>query len=305
MVTIFALRKAGLALALFLSASALCAGHRRGVNVSIDDGQDPSRCEDIRITIDENPVVRAQESIRIPETPGATLRVRVPDHSGVRVVGGDRRDFEVVVCKAAPSSQDLSRIQVTQDAGELSVRGPGGSGWVAYLLIAAPRQASLELDAGNAPIALRGLSGRVTVRTVNGPISLKDCPGEIEAETENGPLHVSAAGGNLRLRTSNGPIGVSLSGTVWSGGELDASAVNGPVDLRIPAGYRSGAVVESLGHGPFQCRGEICSEARRTWDDRNKRLELGEGPTLVRVSTRNGPVSVRSSRSGKDDADED
>jgi len=288
-------RKACLAFTLFLAASALSAGHR-GVSVTIDDGRNPSRCEDLSITFDGDRGERAQEAVRIPETPGQTLRVRVPDHSGLRVVGSDRSDVEILACKAALSAADLPRISVVQRGGEVSVDGPAGDAWVAYLLISAPRGAALDLDAESAPIGLRGLFGRVTARTLNGPISLRDCPGEIDAEAENGPIHVSGSGGNLRLRTSNGPIGVALSGTEWSGAGLDASATNGPVDLVIPAGYRSGTVVESLGHSPFRCRGAACDQARRTWDDRDgsKRIELGEGPAIVRLSTKNGPVSVRS-----------
>lgn len=303
MVTIFALRKACLGFVLFLAASALSAGHR-GVNVSIHDGGEPARCEDLRITFDGDAALRAQETIRIPDSPGRALRVRVPDHSGMRVVGTDRRDVEVLVCKAATSADDLARVAVSQEAGELTVSGPAGSDWAAYLLISAPRDATLDLEADSAPIGLRDLSGKVTARTVNGPISLKDCAGEIEAEAENGPIHFSGAGGHLRLRTSNGPIGVKLSGATWSGDGLEASAVNGPVHLDIPAGYRSGAVVESLGNAPLRCTGEACAAARRTWDDRHKRIELGEGPALVRLSTHNGPVSVRSG-GGTDGEDEE
>jgi hypothetical protein len=295
MLTISAIlsRKACLAFVLFLAASALSAGHR-GVSVSIHDGGDPSRCEDLSITFDGDRALRAQETIRIPDSPGRVLRVRIPNHSGMRVVGTDRRDVEVVVCKAASSADDLARIAVSQEVGELTVNGPADEDWVAYLLVAAPRDAALDLEAESAPIGLRGLSGKVTARTVNGPISLKDCSGEIEAEAENGPIHFSGSGGHLRLRTSNGPIGVALSGASWTGDGLDASAINGPVHLKIPAGYRSGAVVESLGNAPVRCSGEACPEARRTWDDRHKRIELGEGPAVVHLSTRNGPVSVQS-----------
>jgi hypothetical protein len=49
----------------------------------------------------------------------------------------------------------------------------------------------------------------------------------------------------------------------------------------------------------------VCAEARRTWDDRYKRFEVGEGPARIRVSTRNGPVSVRSARPGDGDPEED
>jgi hypothetical protein len=121
---------------------------------------------------------------------------------------------------------------------------------------------------------------------------VRDCSGDIDAQAQNGPIEVSGGGGRQRLHTQNGPIEVSLSGSVWDGAGLEARAVNGPLELVIPPGYLSGAVVESLGHSPFRCHGEACAGARRSWDDRHKRLEFGEGPTLVRLSTENGPVSV-------------
>jgi hypothetical protein len=304
MITIFAPRKAGLTLVLFLGASVLSAGHR-GVNVSIDEGREPARCEDIAISIDGTPAARAQERLRIAEKPAGPLRIRVPNHSGMRVVGSDRGDFEVQVCKAAGSEADLTRISVTQSADEVSVRGPAGERWVAYLLISAPRGAAMSLEAENAPIGLRGLSGRVTARSINGPISIQNCTGEIDAEAENGPIHLSGGAGRLRLKTDNGPIGVSLSGSTWSGEGLEARAVNGPLHLVIPAGYRSGAVVESRGYSPFHCRGEACSGARRSWDDAHRRLEIGEGPALLHLSTENGPVSVSAGGRGGDAEDED
>jgi len=66
----------------------------------------------------------------------------------------------------------------------------------------------------------------------------------------------------------------------------------GPVELQIPSGYKSGVILESDGHGPFKCHSSVCSEGRKTWDDDRKHIEFGFGPTLVRVSTVNGPVSV-------------
>src|SRR5262249_23725079 len=133
-------RKAGLAFTLFLAASALSAGHR-GVSVTIDDGRNPSRCEDLSITFDGDRAERAQQTIRVPDAPGQPLRVRVPDHSGVQVVGSDRSDVEILACKAALSAADLPRISVVQRGGEVSVDGPTDDAWVAYLLIAAPRGA--------------------------------------------------------------------------------------------------------------------------------------------------------------------
>jgi hypothetical protein len=303
MITIFALRKACLTLVLLLGASTLSAGHR-GVNVSIHEGDDPVRCDQISVLIGDRPAQRGEESLAIAADAGHPLRVEVPVHSGVRVREERRADFEILLCKAAPTAQALGSITLSRTGGAVTVVGPAGEDWVGYLLIAAPRGAAMDLSATNGPIGLAGLSGSVSVRSQNGPISVRDCSGDIDAQAQNGPIEVSGGGGRQRLHTQNGPISVSLSGSAWDGAGLEASAVNGPLALVIPPGYRSGAVVESLGHSPFHCRGDACAGARRSWDDRTKRLEFGEGPTLVRLSTENGPVSV-SSDANRDEDEED
>jgi len=264
-----------------------------GVRVSMPDGGELESCSDLDIEFDERPAERAEERLEIPAETGKTLRVRLARNSGAVVRGTGSASFEVLACKAAPSAQALSSIALSRKGETLTVTGPGGDDWVGYLLIAAPAGASIELDAYNGPIGLSRLAGRVVARSQNGPISIRDCDGDIEATADNGPIHVRGESGRLRVKTQNGPIGVSLSGGSWKGEGLEASAVNGPVSLAIPAGYRSAAVVESLGHSPFRCRGEACETARRTFDDDHKRIELGEGPTLVRLSTENGPVSVK------------
>jgi hypothetical protein len=87
---------------------------------------------------------------------------------------------------------------------------------------------------------------------------------------------------------------VKLDGGSWVGGSLDAHSHNGPLSVKVPNDYRSGVIVESDGHGPMSCRAEACRQARRPWDDDSpRRIELGSGPTAVRLSTENGPVSVR------------
>ncbi len=298
-----ALSAVTLATALVLIPAAAQAGHR-GRSVSIDDGRDAQSCGDLTIEFDGRSAVRGEDTLTIPVQAGAPLSVRIAEHSGVRVWGSDRADFQVLVCKAAPSRADVDRITASRDGATVSVRGPAGEDWVGYLLIAAPRGAAMELSGENGPISLSGLSGRVTVTSENGPISVRDSAGDIEVHAENGPIDARGDGGRLRLTTENGPIGVALSGASWKGAGLEARAVNGPVSLAVPAGYRSGTSVESLGHSPFRCRGDACDSARRSWDDDRKRLELGDGPVVVRLSTENGPVSIKTG-AGAGDADED
>jgi hypothetical protein len=290
-----------LAAALLLGPAVAQAGHH-GVNVSIDDGDHAVRCDDIRIEIGNRPAARAEARtvIAVPAG-GKALDVRAAQSSGVRVYGTDRADFEVLLCKAAPAGGDLDAIALTHEGGSVSVRGPAEGSWVGYLLIAAPRGAAVSVHSENGPVSLSALQGRVEANSQNGPVSLDACTGDVDVQAQNGPIQVRGDEGRLHVRTQNGPIGVALSAAGWKSGTLDASAVNGPVSLAVAAGYRSGTIVESLGHSPVQCRGEVCADARRTWNDDGKRIEIGDAPVVVRLSTRNGPVTVKTGADADDD----
>jgi DUF4097 and DUF4098 domain-containing protein YvlB len=199
---------------------------------------------------------------------------------------------------------DLDAIRFSQNGDTLTVDGPGSRDWVGYLFIEAPRSAGIEVSTGNGPVSVNGLSGHVVLRSENGPISIERSSGDIDASAQNGPISVEGDAGRLRVATQNGPIAVALSGSAWKGAGLDARAVNGPVSLAVPDGYKSGTLIETRGRSPFACHGGACSAVRRTWDDEHKRLELGDGPVVVRLSTDNGPVSIHTGASTLD-ADED
>ncbi len=290
---------------LALCASTGRAGHRNR-SVSVRDGGNPTSCSDLQVLFGDRAAVRAEERVTVPVPAGRALHIEAARNSGAHVREEARADFEIVACKAAPTADGLSAIALERSGDSVTVRGPADEDWVGYLLVVAPRGAPMEISARNGPIGLAGLSGRVVANTHNGPISVHDSAGDLDLHAQNGPIAFEGAGGKLRARTENGPIEVELSGDAWTGDGLDARAVNGPVTLAIPAGYRSAAVVESRGHSPFRCRGEACATARRTWDDGHRRIELGDGPALVRLSTENGPVSVRTgSDAGHEDADDD
>jgi hypothetical protein len=298
-----ALPPIALALTLLLAPPDARAGHGN-VNLSIDHGREPVRCGEISIAFDDRPAARGEERAVFPVEAGRPLRFRIPEHSGAHVRGTDRGDFEVLACKAAETEAGLSAIALERTADGVTVRGPAGEDWSGYLLISAPRNAAIELSSSNGPLALSDLAGRVVARAENGPISVRNSSGDLDLSAQNGPIDVRGGGGRMRLATQNGPIGVSLSGAGWTGEGLEGHAVNGPVRLTIPAGYRSAAVVETLGRAPFRCRGGGCDRARRTWDDDHKRIEVGDGPALVRLSSENGPVTVSTGAEAGDDEEE-
>jgi hypothetical protein len=296
-----------------LAASMIAGEHRHGGNVNISTSEDGpiQDCGQIRVQFDGYEAARAEQQLAAPAR-SQPLVMRMPASSGLYVTGADRRDVSIRACKAARWPEDLPRISVAISAdGQVATNGPEDGSWLVYLLVEAPRGTSLDVEASNGPIALRGLSGAVRARTSNGPLSLKelsgrvearakngpisvgDCSGELDAEASNGPISLRGGSGRLRLNTQNGPISVDLAGSRWDGAGLEAHAVNGPLSVRIPENYRSGTRIESAGHSPFNCRAAACAQARRTWEDESRSVEFGDAQTVVRLSTVNGPVSIR------------
>jgi len=288
---------------LFLSAAIVSAKHHSsGLTTSDDD--EVAGCSQIHMNFDDRETVRGEQHLTIPSSEGQTLSVRAAENGGIRVIGGSGSEYDVTVCKAAAghdreSAQGrLAAISASVHGSELSVSGPGGGDWTAYLIVRAPRNAAMDLAAHNGPISLRNLGGAVKAHSVNGPISLKECSGNIQATTENGPISLTGSGGKLRLETQNGPISVDLSGSQWQADGLEARTENGPLSLKVPAGYEPGVRVEASGHSPMRCSAAVCGQAQRTWDDEHRFIELGSSAPAVRMSTVNGPVSVEAS--GKD-----
>jgi hypothetical protein len=301
------LRKTVSSIVIALGLAAVARANGSSINITMDSDRSVRTCEDIRIAFDERPARRTQDAFKLPAA--SPLRVRLPVNSGIRVWGSDRSDFAVTVCKAAPRAEDLEAIRVSPEGSGLAFHGPAGKDWVTYLLVEAPRNAGLDLEATNGSIGVDGTAGRITARTTNGPIGLSNCSGAIDASAQNGPIsiedctgsgearavngpvHISGDSGTYRLSTQNGPISVELAGDRWTG-SLDARAVNGPLSLKISDGYRSGVVVETTGHGPVSCPDSACRGSRRTFDDDSRRIEFGDSEPVVRLSTRNGPVSI-------------
>lgn len=274
-----------------LLPATLFASHYHGhLSVSTDD-RDITDCSQLRVTIDDQPAARAEEIVPVGDL--RSLVVRAPQNGGIHVTGSDSGRFEVTACKAAAFDSSVNDIRVRVTGNELTADGPDEGRWILYFLVRAPRNATLNLSAHNGPIALRHVSGTIGARAVNGPISLRDSSGNINVETTNGPISLDGGSGAMKLNATNGPITVKLRGDTWDG-SVDARTENGPVSLRMPSSFRSAVVVESEGRGPVSCRAEACRQARRTWDDEdNRRIEFGSGPTVVHLSTVNGPVSVR------------
>jgi hypothetical protein len=263
----------------------------------MEDDQPIAGCSDLNIEFENRRAVVQQEERTISKSAVSTLRVKAQANGGLQVEGWDKSDYSITLCKAADpegAAQDLlSKIHLTSEGGEIGVAGLATHNrWSAHLLVKAPKDASLDLQVNNGPVGLFHVDGKATVHAQNGPITVTGCSGEIDLSAKNGPITLEKNSGKLRVDAQNGPVTVSLNGTSWSGSGIEAHVNNGPLTLRIPEGYQSGVLVESDGHSPFRCHASACSEGRKTWDEERKSIQFGSGPTMIHLSTVNGPISV-------------
>jgi hypothetical protein len=303
--------------AIACALSAPAAAHGRNVNTSTS-GKAPEHCSDIKVRFDDREGVRAEESVPLPKSGADGLQIRLPEHTGMWIYGDDSGNSILMVCKAALRPETLKAISVSYADGRILASGPQeDEDWTVHLIVRAPRDTKLDLEAVNGPIGVRDMGGAVTARASNGPLSFRRCSGAIDAQTLNGPLSfsdssgdvnaravngpisLSGEGGRARLEAKNGPISIKLRGDRWDG-DIEAHVQNGPLSLSVPENYRTGVRVDISGGGPVSCPDDPCRGARKTWDERSKSIEFGEGSPAVRVSVVNGPVSIKSSGPDRD-----
>lgn len=287
------MKSLAIALALTLSATAYAheSFHINGDRCSADN----FRWDDERAHV-EKQVIEAG-SLR-------SLRAAV-SHAPISVTGGSSNGYVIEVCKAAADPADLRAIRVTLDGNELRAVGPDNNRrWLVSYQIRMPNGGSIDVQADNGPISIKDVNGTIVARAANGPLALNNTSGSVDATTTNGPISVRGGSGEMKVRATNGPLSVTLDGDSWRNGSLDASTRNGPLTLRLPRNYNSGVVVESNGRGPVSCRAEGCEQFRasrdddddhrgRHWDNEPRRIELGRGAEAVRLSTVNGPITIK------------
>lgn len=279
------MRRSALVLALALAATGAFAHE----NFSTRDFRTAEDCDGRNVRFSDEPAFVQKETIDASHL--RSLKVSVTN-APVSVQGGASA-YSIVVCKAAALEGDLDDIRVTLDGNELRADGPDHRRWTVMYFVRVPDRADIDLTAKNGPLAIRDVDGTVVARSQNGPLSLKNVGGNVDAETKNGPISISGGSGTMKVVASNGPLSVHLTEGSWNG-SLDASTRNGPLSVNVPRGFASGVVIESAGRGPISCRAAGCERAWRSDDDGEpRRIELGSGPVNVRLSTVNGPVTVK------------
>jgi len=304
------MRHAAWALALLLVPAIALAGRSDNISFTsnVEDAKLILSCDDIEMKFwehrarkDDFPNARRSQTLSLPSTGSTTLRVRSPRYGGIRVQPSTDGGSSALICMVAGARSEsaaqslLGKLDVRSEAGELSVTGPEDETWAAYIVLSVPDGAALDLSAVNGELVVREVSGTFTLRTINGPIALFGVSGVVDGEAVNGPIKFHGHAGDIRLAAQNGPLKVNLDASSWTGKGLRASTTNGPVKLVVPDDLRSGIEVEYSAHSPFSWNG-AAQHSSEEWG-RGHSVRIGDGPVLIRLSTVNGPMDIRSPKS--------
>jgi hypothetical protein len=287
---------------LCLSCMNSAARRKEYRSFSINTGRDKAitDCGQITMRVDDLQVVRSEQERTLPKSAASSLKVQSAYHGGVHVSGWDRDHYGIKAClgaaasNAAEAQRLLAKLELSAQDGRVTVTGPSGESWMGYLIIQAPNGAALELEAENAPIGVNSFTGAVVARNQNGPVTLRDVDGQVRAEVMNGPINFYGNRGEHRLNVRNGPLTVELLGGRWESGGLEGRSENGPIELSLPPDYQSAVQVNTSEHSPVECRAAQCKEAKRTFDKPNLIAFGGPNP-VIRLSTENGPTTVKTS----------
>ena len=203
------------------------------------------------------------------------------DHIGGIIFTTDRAgtpSARVLIQTSAPTRAEALKIaegiQVSIEDGVIRTVGPKDADrnhwWVLYE-VTLPEGSSVNARTMNGQITLEHFTGRADIYAVNGPVLLRHAAGDISGGTENGPIHVA------------------LSGKRWEGKGLDLQSSNGPVDLVIPDDYSAHVITGTI-NGPLDMYRRM---TLRRISSKRIVADLGGGGATVRVTTENGPASIR------------
>ncbi len=271
---------------------------RPGISFGIMAGAEKTAtdCGQVTMKIFDLEIVRGEEVRTLAKSMVPSLWAKSASNGGINVRSWDRDYYKVKACTGAgagttPEAQRLlSQVSVSFQDGRVNIGGPDTKTWTVYLLISAPREAVLELEAEKSPIILNGLAGNIQVRNISGPVSLYNVTGEIRAEVVNGPINIVGKSGDYRLNLQNGSLNIELVGNRWEAGRLEGSTQNGPLNLRIPADYESSMQIEGRLQSKVNCQTLKCGPG----GDTPNLFEIGNGDRVIRLSAFRGPVAINS-----------
>jgi DUF4097 and DUF4098 domain-containing protein YvlB len=229
--------------------------------------------------------VEETEEMTFAVNPGA--RISLENINGdIDITGGAGDEVKVVARKKAKTKEYLAGLQIVSDADADYVRietrhpkresgwfnwGSDGSGSVTYELSV---PANVDLD---------------TIETVNGDVRIRAVAGAVKASTVNGGLDLENLTSDANLETVNGRITAAFD-TLGAGQRVDAEAVNGRIEILLPADASARVSAETV-NGSIDAD-DFGLEAEKGFVGRDLSGDIGDGGARLSIDTVNGSITI-------------
>jgi len=204
-------------------------------------------------------------------------------NGSVRISAWDRPEVKLDAVKRARKQSDLEvvKIEVESKPDRLAIRTkyPESKSWWGWK---SSNSASVDYTL-RVPQSVR----LQDVSNVNGLIEVDGVRGQVKASTVNGTLSAKGLAGTAGLSSVNGTVRAgfaSLEGVK----SVSASAVNGAVELDLPAGANADLSARTV-------NGSITGDVsvKKNWPvGAHVTVRLGEGGAKINLSTVNGGVRI-------------
>lgn len=279
----------------------------KSVTIRTSDDSVSDDCSDhIHFSVREyGSVLKGEETRSLPNQP---LHFKAEQNGGIQVSTWDRPDFSVKLCKQVASESDsqgrkiLAETTLSISGDRVSVNAPDNEddfSLSTLLLVRAPREAQVTMEVQNGGISLRRFTGTAEAHAMNGGISLRESQGKLTLRAQNGGISIQDCSGDVDAEVENGGLSISLPER-WEGKGLNAHTENGGLVLRIPRNFSSGLEVTASNHVSIICKGDVCDNGQRTWDNGHRMFRLGSGEPQIKAATVNGGIVIESRERGRD-----
>jgi len=288
-----------------LAAQAFRSGDK-SVSIRSDNDSLSDDCKDhLQVTSRQySSVLQDEEARMVPNRP---LNLVAEQNGGIHISTWDRPEFSVKLCKQVASNSSEQAQKILQET-RLSIHGDTVSvsspdrdddySLGTLLLVKAPKDAQVSMRVQNGGISMRHFTGKADAKAINGGISLRDSTGKLTVRAQNGGITIKDCSGDVTADVENGGLALYLSER-WDGKGLEAHTENGGMMVSVPRNFNSGLEVSGSEHVAIVCKGDVCENGQRTWDNGHRIFRMG-GTPQVKATTVNGGITIRSREHSED-----
>jgi DUF4097 and DUF4098 domain-containing protein YvlB len=218
----------------------------------------------------------------------ANARVNVSTDEGpITIRGWDKSEVQYTATKHGEDEAQLNELHIETDqqgpAVSVIAKSSDERGWIS-LDVFVPRNSSVHVSSQEGRLALQGVSGDLTLRTVEGSIQVTDSQGQLKVSSGEGNIRIANFDGQADARTPEGSI--SLDGRFTG---LTARTGEGSITLAVAP--NSNFTIETDAAG-ITNRGLTITEDEAP-SSRSRRWKIGRGGNVFILNAGEGQIVLR------------